>query len=291
MTFPAFSEGMPVIVQGITGRFGSLHSGQMRRYGTNVAAGVTPGKGGESVDGVPVYNTVRDAVAGTSATVSVLFVPASNLLSAAEEALAAGVKLLVPITEHVPIRDTLKIIRLAREKGALVVGPNTAGVIVPSLKLKLGIMPPASFSPGGVAVFSRSGSLMYEIADSLSRGGIGQYVALGVGGDPVTCTALSECVDWAAERPEITSVVIVGEIGGSAEELLAAHIVETRFPKPVVAYVAGKSAPREKHMGHAGAIISGQHGTAEGKVAALKAAGAKVAADIDDIPKLVGTSR
>jgi succinyl-CoA synthetase alpha subunit len=281
----------PVIVQGITGRYGSLHAGLMLRYGTNVAAGVTPGRGGQRVEGVPVFESVREAVDSTGAKTSVLFVPAPALLSAAEEAVAAGVRLLVVITEHVPIRDTLKMIRLCEESGARALGPNTPGVILPSRRLKLGIMPAPSFLEGGVALFSRSGTLMYEVADTLSRSGLGQHAALGVGGDPVNCTTLTECLDWAAATEEVTSVVVVGEIGGDAEERLARHAVETKFPKPLVAYVAGRSAPKEKHMGHAGAIIYGSYGTAESKVAALRGAGATVARTTSEIPALVRSAR
>ena len=276
-----------MVIQAITGKSGRLHAGLMLRYGTNVAAGVTPGKGGTDVEGVPVYDTVKEAVDKTGAKASVLFVPAPALLAAAEEALGAGISLLVPITEHVPIRDTLKMIRLCQEKGARAVGPNTAGIIMPSRRLKLGIMPAPSFREGGVALFSRSGTLMYEVADTLSRGGLGQYVALGVGGDPLNCTTLTECLDWAAGVEDVRSVVVVGEIGGDAEERLAAHMIETSFSKPVVAYVAGRSAPREKHMGHAGAIIYGDYGTAESKIAALKRAGARVATTTSEIPSLV----
>ncbi len=290
MTLWVPGTGEPVIVQGITGRYGSLHAGLMRAYGTNVAAGVTPGKGGRAVDGVPVFDTVKEAVDSTGARCSVLFVPAPSLLAAVEEAVGAGIRLLVAIAEHVPIRDTLKIIRLCGARGARVVGPNTAGLVLPSRRLKLGIMPASSFVEGDVALFSRSGTLMYEVADALSRSSIGQYVALGVGGDPVGCTTLTECLDWAAEVEEVRSVVVVGEIGGDAEERLAEHIVETNFTKPLVAYIAGRSAPKEKHMGHAGAIIYGNYGTAESKIAALNGAGAKVARTPSEIPSLVKSS-
>lgn len=259
----------------------------MAGYGTRIAAGVTPGKGGEEVGGVPVYDTAKEAVAATGATTSVLFVPAASFLAAAKEAVDAGVGLLVAITEHVPIRDTLAAIALCKGAGARMVGPNTPGVIVPSRSLKLGIMPASSFKHGRVALFSRSGTLMYEVADSLSREGVGEYVALGVGGDPVNCTTLVECVDWAATADEVDCVVLVGEIGGDAEERLARHAVESGFDKPIVAYVAGRSAPREKHMGHAGAIIYGDYGTAGSKVRALQSAGAKVATVTSQIPELV----
>lgn len=291
MTFQFPDEGDPVIVQGITGKYGSLHAGLMLGYGTNVAAGVTPGRGGQVVEGVPVFDTVKEAVERTGARASVLFVPAPALLSAVEEAVAAGIRLMVAITEHVPIRDTLKTIRLCEESGARVIGPNTPGIILPSRRLKLGIMPAPSFRDGGVALFSRSGTLMYEVSDALSRGALGQHVALGVGGDPVNCTTMTECLDWAARADEVRSVVVVGEIGGDAEERLAEHIVESGFSKPVVAYIAGRSAPKEKHMGHAGAIVYGDYGTAESKIASLRRAGARVAMTTSEIPTLVGSSR
>ncbi|HUI01536.1 MAG TPA: CoA-binding protein [Nitrososphaerales archaeon] len=287
MTLEFPEEGAPVLVQGITGRYGSLHAGLMRAYGTRIAGGVTPGKGGQTVQGVPVYDTVREAVRATGAAASVLFVPAQSFLSAVEEAVEAGVKLLVAITEHVPIRDCLAAISTCEASGARVIGPNTPGVILPSERLKLGIMPAPSFREGGVALFSRSGTLMYEVADTLSRASIGQRVALGVGGDPLNCTTLTECLDWAARDDDVESVVVVGEIGGDAEERLARHITEIGFSKPVVGYIAGRSAPREKHMGHAGAIIYGDYGTADSKISALRAAGAKIAMTTSEIPSLV----
>jgi succinyl-CoA synthetase alpha subunit len=259
----------------------------MLAFGTKVAAGVTPGKGGQHVGGIPVFDGVKEAVERTRASASVVFVPAPNFLSAVGEAVEAGVRFLVAITEHGPIRDTLESIELCRSRGAVLLGPNTPGVIVPSRGLKLGIMPAPSFADGGVALFSRSGTLMYEIADELTRSGIGQHVALGVGGDPVNCTTLTECFDWVRDIDEVTAVVVVGEIGGDAEERLAKHITETRFPKPVVAYIAGRAAPREKHMGHAGAIIYGDYGTAESKVKALKEAGASISRTPYEVAALV----
>jgi succinyl-CoA synthetase alpha subunit len=243
------------------------------------------------VEGVPVYDSVREAVDATRAKASVLFVPAPALLPAAEEALRAGIRLLVVITEHVPIRDTLKLLRRCQETGAYAIGPNSPGVIVPSRKLKLGIMPAPSFLEGGVALFSRSGTLMYEVADTLSLAGLGQHVALGVGGDPISCTTLTDCLDWARAMDEVRSVVVVGEIGGDAEERLAEHALKVGFSKPLVAYIAGRSAPREKRMGHAGAIIYGDYGTAESKIAALRRAGAKVASTTSEIPSLVESAR
>ncbi len=283
-------KGAPVIVQGITGHFGSLHTTLMLQYGTNIAAGVTPGKAGERVTGVKVYDKVADAVEKTGAKSSVVFVPAPYFYAAAEEALRAGIKLLVAITEHVPVRDELKLVELAKTLGATVIGPNTPGLIIPSRLIKLGIMPATSFRPGSIALFSRSGTLMYEIANQLSANGFGQSVALGIGGDPINGSSLIDCFDWVRMRDEVSAVVAVGEIGGDAEERLAKYITESRFPKPVLAYVAGRAAPREKRMGHAGAIIYGSAGTADSKITALRAAGVKVASTPAEIPELLTAS-
>ncbi|MDA4121132.1 MAG: succinate--CoA ligase subunit alpha [Thaumarchaeota archaeon] len=288
MIFP--KEGTPVIIQNITGRYGRLHAKLMLDYGTNVAAGATPGKGGQSVEGVPVYNTVAEAVEKTGARASVLFVPAEFSLSAGKEALDAGVKLLVVITEHIPVRDTLKLIGLAQSAGASIVGPNCPGLIVPSEKVKMGIMPAPSFAPGNVALFSRSGTLMYEIAGQLSGNGLGQSIALGIGGDPVTGTTMNECLDFVESIEDTKAVVVVGEIGGDAEERLARHIAKSAFSKPVVAYIAGRHAPKEKKLGHAGAIIYGNYGTAESKINALREAGARVAMTPMEVPVLVKKS-
>jgi succinyl-CoA synthetase alpha subunit len=280
-------EDEPVIVQGITGRYGSLHTKLMLQYGTKIAAGVTPGKGGMEVEGVPVFNTVKEAVGASGSISSVLFVPAPNFLSAAKEAIESGIKLLVAITEHVPIRDTLAILEFASINKASVIGPNTPGIIVPSRKLKLGIMPASSFAEGNVAIFSRSGTLMYEVAYQLTKSGLGQTIALGIGGDPINCTTLEECLELVREDKFTKAVVIVGEIGGDAEERIARYISQTKFGKPVVAYVAGRHAPKEKKMGHAGAIIYGSYGTAESKIKALEEAGASIAKTPFEIPSLV----
>ncbi|MBI3023058.1 MAG: succinate--CoA ligase subunit alpha [Thaumarchaeota archaeon] len=284
------TESTSVIVRGITGRYGSLHTKLMLQYGTRIAAGVTPGKGGQSVEGVPVYDTIKEAVSKTGSTTSILFVPAPSLYQAVEEDIMAGVRFLVAITEHVPIRDTLKVLSLATKHGAHVVGPNTPGVILPSRKVKLGIMPGTSFRPGSLALFSRSGTLMYEVANQLSVSGYGQAIALGIGGDPVNCTTMIECFDWASERDDVDGVVMVGEIGGDVEEMLAKHITQSGFGKKVFAYIAGRAAPKEKKMGHAGAIIYGNFGTAESKISALKAAGVHVAMTPAEIPRLVEKS-
>lgn len=276
----------PVIVQGITGKFGTFHTKLMMQYGTNVAAGVTPGKGGQKFDGLPVYDSVAEAVKNTGAKISVLFVPAPFFLDAAKEALNNGVSLLVAIPEHVPVRDSLKCLEIARAKGAKIIGPNTPGIIVPSV-IKLGIMPAEPFHPGNVAVFSRSGTLMYEVSHILSTSGFGQRISLGIGGDPINCTTLIECFDMVREKGDVNAVAIVGEIGGDAEEQLAEYIVSTGFSKPVVAYVAGRSAPKEKRMGHAGAIIYGNFGSAESKVKMFAKADVPVAKRPAELPVLL----
>lgn len=280
----------PVIIQGITGRYGSLHTKLMLEYGTRIEAGVTPGKGGMSVEGVRVYDTMKEAVDKTGSTTSILFVPPPVFHAAAEEAMVAGAKFLIAITEHIPVRDTLKVLSLATKYGAHVVGPNTPGVILPSRKLKLGIMPATSFRPGRLAVFSRSGTLMYEVANHLSVNGYGQAIALGIGGDPINCTTMIEGFDWARESDDVDGVVMVGEIGGDVEEVLAEHITQSGFGKKVFAYIAGRAAPKEKKMGHAGAIIYGNFGTAESKISALKSAGVQVAMTPAEIPRLVEKS-
>ena len=279
--------GEPIIVQNITGKYGRLHTRLMLDYGTNIAAGATPGKGGQTVEGVPVYSTVKEAAAASGASTSVLFVPAEFARAAGEEALNAGMKLLIVITEHVPVRDTMSLLEMAKARGASIVGPNCPGLIVPSRKVKLGIMPAVSFRPGHVALFSRSGTLMYEIANQLSVNGFGQTAAVGIGGDPVTCTTMPECLDFAEAMPETKAVVVVGEIGGDAEERLAKHISNSSNRKPIVAYVAGRHAPKEKKMGHAGAIIYGNYGTAESKINALRAAGVQVAMTPQEVPILL----
>ena len=280
-------QGDPVIVQNITGRYGRLHTKLMLEYGTNIAAGATPGKGGQEVEGVPVYSTVAEAVSKSGARASVCFVPAEFTYSAGEEALNAGIKLLVIITEHVPVRDELRLVQLAQSKGASIIGPNCPGIIIPSQKVKLGIMPAPSFAPGRVALYSRSGTLTYEIAGELTKGGFGQSVAVGIGGDPINGTTPIEWMDHVQSMDDTKLVVVVGEIGGDAEERLARHISKSGYRKPVVAYVAGRHAPKEKKMGHAGAIIYGNVGTADSKIKALSEAGVKVAMTPSQVPTLV----
>lgn len=276
----------PVIVQGMTGSFGSIHTRLMRDYGTNIAAGVTPGKGGQEFDGIPIYNGMGEAVKQTGASISVIFVPASNFLRAAIEALDNGIKLLVAIPEHVPVLDSLKLIEYAELKNARIIGPNTPGIIVPEVT-KIGIMPAQPFRSGNVVLLSRSGTLMYELAYSLSKANFGQKLCMGIGGDPVNGTNLIECFDIIRGINDVECIVVVGEIGGDAEELLAEYILETSYPKPVIGYIAGRSAPKEKRMGHAGAIIYGNYGSAESKMASFFKADVPVAKTPSEVPILL----
>jgi succinyl-CoA synthetase alpha subunit len=276
----------PVVIQGITGSYGSTHTRLMRAYGTNIAAGVTPGKGGQNFEGTPVYDTMAEAVRATGAQISGVFVPAPFFLKAATEALDAGIKLLVAITEHVPIRDSIKVFEYAKKKGARMVGPNTPGVIVPEV-MKVGIMPAQPFMAGSTVVFSRSGTLMYEVSFNLSGKGYGQKLCLGIGGDPINGTNLLEAFDLIRDRSDVDSVVVVGEIGGDAEEQLAEYIVRTSFGKPVIAYIAGRAAPKEKRMGHAGAIVYGNYGSAESKASNYARADVPVAKRPAEVPALL----
>ena len=276
----------PVIVQGMTGSFGSIHTRLMRDYGTNIAAGVTPGKGGQEFDGIPIYNGMGEAVKQTGASISVIFVPASNFLRAAVEALDNGIKLVVAIPEHVPVIDSLKLIEYAKLKNARIIGPNTPGIIVPEVT-KIGIMPAQPFKTGNVVLLSRSGTLMYELAYSLSKANFGQKLCMGIGGDPVNGTNLIECFDIIRGINDVECIVVVGEIGGDAEELLAEYILETSYPKPVIGYIAGRSAPKEKRMGHAGAIIYGNYGSAESKMASFLKADVPVAKTPSEVPILL----
>src|SRR3989338_8865897 len=213
-----------VIVQGITGAYGSLHAKNMITYGTNIVAGVTPGKGGQKFeDKVPIYNTVKEAVDATGAKISIVFVPAKFFLGAAKEALEAGIKLLVGIPEHIPVRDTMEVLDLANKKGAIIIGPNTPGIMIPEL-IKIGIMPPMPFKAGNIAVLSKSGTLLYEIADALTNSGFGQSITIGIGGDPINGTRMIDAFDMIKDIPDLEGLVIVGEIGGDSEEILAQHI-------------------------------------------------------------------
>ncbi|MCS7117704.1 MAG: succinate--CoA ligase subunit alpha [Thaumarchaeota archaeon] len=276
-----------VLVQGITGREGSFHTEAMLRYGTKVVAGVTPGKGGSEVHGVPVYDSVAEAVRShPEINASIVFVPAKFAVDAVHEAIDAGLRLIVVITEGIPIHDAVKLISYARMKGVRIIGANTPGVITPN-ECKLGIMPGSVFSKGVVGMVSRSGTLTYEIAMQLTSAGIGQSTCVGIGGDPVVGTDFLEVLEMFRNDDATECVVLIGEIGGDAEERVARMVVETNYPKPVVAYVAGRTAPPGKRMGHAGAIISMGVGDAESKVKALTSAAIRVALTPGEIPKLV----
>ena len=276
-----------VIVQGITGAYGSVHAKNMMAYGTNIIAGVTPGKGGQKFESkVPIYNTVKEAVDASSAKISIIFVPAKFFLGAAKEALEAGIKLLVAIPEHVPVRDTMEVLDLANKKGAIIIGPNTPGIMIPEL-IKIGIMPPTPFKAGNIAVLSKSGTLLYEIADALTNSGFGQSITIGIGGDPINGTRMIDAFDMIKDIPDLEGLVIVGEIGGDSEEILAQHIIDIGFKKPTVAYIAGRAAPKEKRMGHAGAIIMGMYGSAESKVSMFNKANIPVAKRPSQVPVLL----
>jgi succinyl-CoA synthetase alpha subunit len=276
-----------VIVQGITGAYGSLHARNMMAYGTNVVAGVTPGKGGQKFDDkVPIYNSVKEAVDATGAKISIIYVPAKFFLGAAKDALDAGIKLLVAIPEHVPVRDTMEIIEIAKQKGAIIIGPNTPGIMIPDL-IKVGIMPPMPFKEGKIAVLSKSGTLLYEISDALTRAGFGQSITIGIGGDPVNGTRLIDAFDMVKDIPDMEGMVIVGEIGGDSEEILAQRIIDIGFKIPTVAYIAGRAAPKEKRMGHAGAIVMGTYGSAESKVSMFNKANIPVAKRPAEVPVLL----
>src|SRR3989338_5290154 len=235
-----------VIVQGITGAYGSLHAKNMMTYGTNVVAGVTPGKGGQKFEGkVPIYNTVKEAVDASGAKISIVFVPAKFFLGAAKEALEAGIKLLVAIPEHVPVRDTMEVLDLANKKGAVIIGPNTPGIMIPEL------------------------------------------IKIGIGGDPINGTRMIDAFDMVKDIPDLEGLVVVGEIGGDSEEILAQRIIDIGFKKPTVAYIAGRAAPKEKRMGHAGAIVMGTYGSAESKVSMFNKANIPVAKRPSQVPVLL----
>ncbi|MBI0583547.1 MAG: succinate--CoA ligase subunit alpha [Methanomassiliicoccus sp.] len=279
--------GSRVIVQGMTGHQGRVHTRAMLDFGTRVVAGVTPGRGGEEVEGVPVVETVSEAVAAYGADVSVMFVPSAAAKDAALEALDAGIGTLVMVTEHVPVHDAMIVVQYARLKGARVIGPNSPGIAVPG-RSKAGIMPNQIFLPGPVGVVSRSGTLTYEVVSSLTEAGLGQSTCLGIGGDPVVGTSFVDALRLFEADKDTDAVVLIGEIGGAAEEVAADHIRD-RMSKPVVAYIAGRTAPPGRKMGHAGAIVQGGRGTAASKIAALEEAEAHIARAPSQIPSLVSS--
>jgi succinyl-CoA synthetase alpha subunit len=274
-----------VIVQGITGRDGSFHAKSMKEYGTQVVGGVTPGKGGQSMDGVPVFDTVAEAVKKTRANTTVIFVPAKASAAALAEATDAGVPLIVCITEGIPVLDMIVHARRIARAGARLIGPNCPGLITPGAA-KIGIMPGRIHLPGNIGVISRSGTLTYEVVWALTRAGMGQSTCVGVGGDPVIGTKFVDLLELYEADPGTSAVVLIGEIGGDDEER-AAEFIRRSMKKPVAAFISGRTAPPEKRMGHAGAIVSGGRGTAEAKLEALKSAGVPVADRPDQIPGLL----
>ncbi len=265
-----------LIVQGITGRDGGFHASQMVAYGTNVVGGVTPGKGGQKTgDGIPVFDSMAEAVAGTGANTSVIYVPAAFADDAICEASDAGVKLVVCISEGLPVRDMVKVLSFITERGTRLIGPNSPGIISPG-RSKVGIMPGDIHAEGSVGVVSRSGTLTYEIVYHLTRSGFGQSTCIGIGGDPIVGTNLLDTMELFAEDDETDTVVLIGEIGGNDEEL-AAEMIKNGYPKKGAAFIAGRTAPPGKRMGHAGAIVSGGTGTAAEKAAAFAEVGVEVA--------------
>ena len=273
-----------LVVQGITGREGSFHATRNLHYGTNVVAGVTPGKGGESVEGIPVFDTVRDAAAETAPNTAMVFVPARFAADAIYEAVDAGVETVICITEGIPAHDMLRVYNYVRPRGVTLVGPNCPGVLSPD-KANVGIIPAEIFREGPVGLVSRSGTLTYQIGHELTQLGIGQSTIVGIGGDPVVGSSFIDVLSRFQADPETEIVVMVGEIGGSEEEK-AAEFIGAEMTKPVVAYIAGFTAPPGKTMGHAGAIISGSAGTAQAKKAALEARGVRVGTNPTEVARL-----
>ncbi len=274
------------IVQGITGTQGSFHTRLMLDYGTQIVAGVTPGKGGKKVHNVPVYDAVEEALQKHEADTSIIFVPAPFAADAAFEALESGLKTIVIITEHVPVKDAVQVMARAKHQGAVVIGPNTPGIITLG-GCKLGIMPVHIFKRGSVGIASRSGTLTYEIATGLSTMGLGQSTCLGLGGDPVVGLSFVEVLKEFEKDEQTKAVVLIGEIGGDAEERAASFISNKGYAKPVVAFVAGRTAPKGKRMGHAGAIIMGKAGTAQSKIDAFREANVSVAEKPSDVAKIL----
>ncbi|MEI8183130.1 MAG: succinate--CoA ligase subunit alpha [Desulfomonile sp.] len=271
-----------VICQGITGRNGTFHSLACRDYGTNMVGGVTPGKEGATVDGIPVFNTVWKAVKETGANVSLIVIPAAHAKDPILEAVDAGIEVIVCITEGIPPLDTAAALHVVRRETRRLIGPNTPGIISPGEQCKVGIMPGYIHMPGPVGVISRSGTLTYEVVDQLTKNGVGQSTCMGLGGDPVVGMSFIDCLKLFKDDPGTEAVVLIGEIGGSAEEQAAEYIMND-FKKPVAAYVAGRLAPPGKRMGHAGAIISGGSGTAQSKIRALQDAGVRVVENITQV--------
>jgi len=278
-------EKSRIVVQGITGKEGTFHTEQMVNYGTVVAAGVTPGKGGQKVADVPVFNTVEEAVAKEKANTACIFVPPPFAADAIMESASAGIKVIVCITEGIPVMDMVKVASYLHGNKTVLIGPNCPGIISPG-KCKIGIMPGPIHKPGDMGVISRSGTLTYEVVDQLTRIGLGQSTCVGIGGDPIIGTTFIDHLKRFKDDPDTRGVVLIGEIGGSAEEE-AAQYIQAEFNKPVISFIAGQTAPPGKRMGHAGAIISGGKGKAEDKITALESAGITVARDLGKLGQTV----
>lgn len=274
------------IVQGITGAQGSYHTKLMLEYGTKIVAGTTPGKGGSRFGDIPIYDTLQEAQEEQSANASIIFVPAPFAADAALDAMENGIKTVVMITEHIPIKDAITVMAYAKQSDATIIGPNTPGIITPGA-CKLGIMPAHVFKSGGVGMVSRSGTLTYEIAAGLTQRQIGQSTCLGLGGDPITGLNFMDALRMFESDLQTEAVVLIGEIGGNLEELAAKYVATEEYRKPVVAFIAGRSAPLGKRMGHAGAIVMGKAGTAQSKIEAFKEAGVQVAEKPSDVAELL----
>jgi len=279
------NKNTKLVVQGITGRDGKFHSLKMKEYGTQVVAGVSPGKEGENVDGIPVFNSVENAVKATGANTSVIFVPAAFAADAILEASAAGIELVIAISEGIPVSDVIRLTPILKQNGTKMIGPNCPGLITPGESL-VGILPGNIFKKGNIGLISRSGTLTYEVVNLLTENGLGQTTCVGIGGDPVAGLYYLDLLEMYENDPETEAVVLIGEIGGDAEEQAARFIAE-KMSKPVVAFIAGQTAPPGKRMGHAGAIISSGSGTAKEKIAAFSKAGVPVAKEPSEIPLLL----
>ncbi len=278
-------ENSRLVVQGITGREGAFHTKQMLAYGTVIPAGVTPGRGGQDFEGIPVFNTVKEAVERQGVNVSCIFVPPPFAADAILEAATAGIKVIVCITEGIPVLDMVKVSALLKEKGVVLIGPNCPGIISPG-KTKIGIMPAQIHRRGGIGVISRSGTLTYEVVYQLTGAGFGQSTCIGIGGDPIVGTTFIDHLKRFEQDRETDGVVLIGEIGGNAEEE-AAEYIKDNLSKPVTAFIAGQTAPPGRRMGHAGAIISGGKGNAADKIEALQSAGIRVALDLSRLGETV----
>jgi len=279
------NKNTKLVIQGITGRDGKFHTGKMREYGTNVVAGVSPGKEGMTLDGIPVFNTVEAAVKATGANTSIIFVPAAFAADAILEASEAGIQLVVAISEGLPIQDMIRITPILKQNKTLLIGPNCPGLITPGESL-VGILPANIFKKGNIGFISRSGTLTYEVVNLLTENDFGQTTCVGIGGDPVAGLYFIDLLERFEKDPETIAVVVIGEIGGDAEEQAAQYIAE-KMTKPVVAFIAGQTAPPGKRMGHAGAIISSGSGTAAEKILAFNKAGVPVAKEPNEIPELL----